>query len=360
MQVDRHPVTGVAVAGDTLLLAGRTTDLYHCPLPDRADLGKKLARPKSSFPSQYPEPEVPEAAGGQALLDTIGQVHSVAIDGDVLFVAAGEDGVFLLDPASKRVLAHQKTRGLAQHVFCSGGFLYVSEVTGGLSVWERKNSAIHQVGAWRPGPSVRQVMIPPTLPFGLAIVGGGELAVIDLADRANPATAAKHQLIGLAYARLLANEVIGGKYALGATQGSGLNWFDLSDASRISDAPRSSGARFCPIVEGFTVHQGRALVVQAGGYYLASPDHVQSHIEAEHIREPHRFFSGVPHSVEPDRLVLTNRATGSARILDVSDVRSPRTLAYLHLPGHPDRPVCIGDHLVFPCGRAGLREVRCP
>jgi len=102
------------------------------------------------------------------------------------------------------------------------------------------------------------------------------------------------------------------------------------------------------------------LVVQGGGYYFASPDRVQSHLEAEHIRETDRFYSGVPHSVGPDRLVITNRATGSARVIDVADVRAPRTLAYLHFPGNPDRPIRIGDQLVFPCGRGGLRAVRCP
>lgn len=361
IQIDRHPVTGIAVAGNSLLLAGKTTDLYRCSLPDLASSTKQRVRRRSAFPSHYPEPDVPQRAGEENLLATCGQVHSAATDGKDLLVAAGEDGFFILDPASNDVLTHQETSGFAQHIFCARGLIYVSESTGGLSVWKRDDdSSLRQIGSWRPGLSVRQVMIPESLPFGLAIIGAGELAIIDLADSANPTGAATHKLIGHAYARLLADKAVDGRYALGATQGSGLNWFDLSDASTIGVAPRSSGARLCPIVEGFTVHEGRAVVVQAGGYYFASPNEVQSQLEAEHIYEPGRFYSGVPHSIRPDRIVITNRATGSARILDVSDMRKPRTVAYLQLPGHPDRPVLVGGNLFFPCGRSGLREIPCP
>lgn len=360
IQDDRHPVTGVAVAGKTLLLAGKTSDLYRCSLPSPADPRSRGDRPKSTFPSQYPDPDTPQRSETENLLETTEQVHWVSTDGEVLFAAAGEDGVYILDPGTRRVIGHHRTSGPAQHVCCSRGLIYVSEVTNGLSVWERNGTSLHQVGSWAPGSCVRQVTVPEGLHRGLAIAGDAEFVTIDLSDPANPVGVARFRPVGLAYARTLADDIVDDRYALGGTQGAGLNWFDLSEESAIGDPPKSSGDRLCSIAEGFTVHDGRALVVQAGGYFFASADHVRPHGDMEHIREPNRFFSGVPRSIRADRLVITNRATGSARILDVSDALKPVTLAYLHLPGHPDRPIRVGDHLVFPCGRAGLRAVPCP
>ncbi len=360
IQRDRHPVTGAAIVGNTLLLAGKTSDLYRCDLSRLEREAARQEQPVSPFLLEYPEPDTPQPSKALNLLDTTGQVHWVASDGEVLFAAAGEDGLYVLDPTSRSVLAHQQIDGSSQHVFCSRGLVYVSQVTGGLTIWKRGDTTLRQVGSWHDGPGVRQVMIPESLPLGLAIVGAGEFAVLDISDPAEPICVARHQLIGHAYARLLADRLVEDSYALGATQGSGLNWFDLSGLSGARALPPSSGARLCPITEGFTVHQGRALVVQAGGYYFASPDNPQLHGEASHIREPNCFFSGNPQSVGPDRIVLTNRATGSARVLDVSDESAPKTISYLQLPGNPDRPIRVGDHLVFPCGRSGLCAVACP
>jgi len=357
LQEDRHPATGMAVAGDTLLIASSTSDLYRCSLPSNpiaADLP-----PRTSFPAEYPLPDVPQVAGGESLLQTNGQVHWVASDGEVLFAAAGEDGLYAIDPVGGDVLLHQPVQGLAQHVFCARGLVYLCEVTGGLTVWERSGTTLRQVGAWHDGASVRQVLIDGSLPLGIAVAGPGSFAMLDLADPAAPRLAAMHRVTGNVYARLLADRVVAGRYAVGASQGAGLNWFDLSDGSLAGQAPASVGARLCPIAEGVTAHDGQALVVQAGGYYFATADRLQAHGDVDHIREPDRYFSGNPQSVGPDRIVITNRATGSARILDVADPSAPKTLAYLRLPGNPDRPIRLGDRLIFPCGRGGLHAVDC-
>ena len=376
IQDDRHPVTGVAIAGDRLLIAGRTSDLYHCQLPT---LSGKRARPVSPYPANYPKPDALQPVDAVPVLESRGQVHSVAGDGSAIIVAAGDDGIYLLEQDGFNVLAHQPTRGVAQHVFCANGLIYVSEAVGGLTIWERRGAALRQVGAWNSGKAVRQTLVGEDRPFGLVIVGAGEFAVLSLDNpaapnciasnagngalwwsEARPEATTTYGLIGHAYCRVMPDRLVASRYAIGVTQGSGPSWFDLSDFAAATCAPTSANSRLCPITEGVAVHGDRALVVQAGGYYFASPDRLQSNLETEHIREPNRFFSGVPHSVGADRLVITNRATGSARILDVTDVRAPKTIAYLHLPGHPDRPILIGDRLVFPCGRAGLREVRCP
>jgi hypothetical protein len=380
IQEDRHPVTGVAITGDTLLIAGRTSDLYRCALPSSAP---QRARPASPFPI-YPEPDAVQAVETVPLLESRGQIHAVATDGAVIVVAAGEDGVYLLDPAGFGILAHQPTRGAAQHVFCAKGLIHVSEATGGLTIWERRDTVLRQVGAWAPGKPVRQTLMGEDLPYGLAIAGAGEFSVLDLTDPAAPRAIASNAgngaawwseaapagtgagpattygLVGHAYCRVLPDRLVGGRYAIGATQGSGPTWFDLSDAAAASNPPRSAQARLCSITEGVAVHDDRALVVQAGGYYFASPDNIQTNLEARHIRESGRFFSGTPQSVGPDRLVIANRATGGVRILDIADPEAPRTLAYLHLPGNPDRPIPTGGHLLFPCGRAGLRAAPCP
>ena len=355
LQEDRHPVTGMAVTGETLLLASSTSDLYRCALPSRAASPRQTIR--SPFPAAMPDPDHPRETSGETLLDTDGQVHWVARDGEAIFVAAGTDGLYMLDAATGAVLVHERCPGITQHVWVGRGFVYTSHGTGGLTVWRRSGAALEKAGAWHDGASVRQVLIPENLPRGIAVVGGGTFATLDLSDPTAPRAIAEHRVMGLVYARLLADRLVEQRYAVGASQGGGLNWFDLSDAAT---KPTSPGARLCPIVEGLTVHEGRALVVQAGGYYFATPHALESHDSATHVHEPGRFFSGNPQSVAPDRLVITNRATGSVRILDVTDATAPETLAYFHLPGNPDRSLRIGSRLIFPCGRAGLRAIGCP
>lgn len=358
MQKDRYPATGMAITGKTLLIASSTSDLYRCDLSRvREPVAPPLASP---FPIQYPDPDIPVAAAGNSLLDTDEQVHWVASDSEVLLVAAGRDGLYMLDAASFDVMAHVALDGIVQHVFLAKGLIYVSQTTGGLSVWQREGTSLRQVGLWRDGASVRQVMVPHALDFGIAVAGPGLFAILDLNNPAAPQRIASHQVAGLVYARLLADRLADARYGIGASQGGGINWFDLSDIDRAKQPPLSPAARLCPITEGIAVHEGRALIVQAGGYYFASPDHLQLHTEASHVREAGRFFSGNPQSLGQNLLAITNRATGSARVLDVSDAHAPRTLRYLHLPGNPDRPIRLKDRLIFPCGRAGLRAVHCP
>lgn len=358
MQKDRYPATGMAITGNTLLIASATSDLYRCDLTAvRTTNDTPLTSP---FPVRYPDPDIPQATSGESLLDTEGQVHWVAGDDEVLFAAAGSGGLYMLDAENGDVVAHHDVDGITQHVFAARGLVYVSQGTGGLSVWQRRGTALEQVGAWRDGAGIRQVMIPEALSLGIAVAGAGLFAILDLADPTAPRRVATHPVGGLIYARLLADGLVDSRYAIGASQGGGINWFDLSDTALAEQRPRSADARLCPITEGITIHNGQALIFQAGGYYLASADHPQTHCGADHIGEPGRFFSGNPQSVGADRIVVTNRATGSARILDMTNANAPRTLAYLHLPGNPDRPIRVGDRLIFPCGRAGLRAVPCP
>jgi hypothetical protein len=358
MQEDRHPVTGIAMVGDTLLLASAASDLYRCVLPTRDAPVQRIVR--SPYPEVMPEPDVPVATGGDVLLDTGAQVHSVASDGEYVFAAAGTDGLYLLDAQSGAVVAQETCPGITQHVWLGRGLVYTSHGTGGMRVWKRDGASLRQVGAWRHDASIRQLMIPEAPHLGIAVAGGGAFLTLDLTDPAAPRQVADHRVRGLVYARLLADQLVGGRYAVGASQGGGLNWFDLSGGDGASRQPTSPGSRLCPIVEGITVHRGKALVIQAGGYYSATPDVLQTHDEATHIREPGRYFSGSPQSLGDDLLAVTNRATGSTRILDVSDAEAPRTLSYLHLPGNPDRPIRVGKRLIFPCGRAGLRAIACP
>lgn len=358
LQPDRYPATGIAIAGSTLLIASSTSDLYRCALP-AAGAAPQKALP-SPFPQHYPDPDTPLWSEGTSLLNTDGQVHWVTSDGDVVFAAAGRDGLYMLDAASGEVLDRQDLDGIVQHVCCARGLIYVSQGIGGVSIWRRNGAALEQVGVWRDGPSIRQVVIPEEQPLGIAVAGPGLFAMLDLTDPSAPRRVATHQVTGLVYARLLADRLAAEKYAIGASQGGGINWFDLSSTANAEQRPRSAGARLCPITEGITVHEGQALVLQAGGYYFATPEHLQQHGEPAHIRETGRFFSGNPQSIGPDRLVVTNRATGSARILDITEPAAPTTLAYLHLPGNPDRPIRLGERLIFPCGRGGLRAVPCP
>lgn len=357
LQEDRNPVTGIAMTGDTLLLASSASDLYRCVLPSRDHYTPPVVR--SPYPTVMPEPDAPEPVHGETLLDGSGQVHWVASDGERLFAAAGTDGLFVLDADSGAVIERHDCPGITQHVWLGQELVYTSQGTGGMIAWERKGASLEQVGGWHPEATVRQVLLPAAPLLGIAVVGAGSFVILDLSDPLAPKPIAEHRVMGLVYARLLADQLVGG-HAVAASQGGGLNWFDLSGPQAAATAPTSPGSRLCPIVEGITVHGGRALVVQAGGYFLATPDRLEPHDAATHIREPGRYFSGNPQSVGPDRLVITNRATGSVRILDVTDPKAPRTLAYLSLPGNPDRPIRVGERLIFPCGRAGLRAIACP
>lgn len=358
MQEDRNPVTGIAMSGDTLLLASAASDLYRCALPTREPAVAPVRH--SPFPDTMPDPDVPRQTDGELLFETDGQVHWAASDGEIIIVAAGTDGLYVLDAADGTTVAHERTPGIAQHVWLGRGLVYTSHGTAGLLVWQRSGHSLEKVGEWRGDASARQVIVPEALDFGVALAGGGTFVSLDVTDPASPRAIAEHRVAGLVYARLLADRLVDNRYAVGASQGGGVNWFDLSGPQVAPLKPISPGARLCPITEGITVHYGGALVVQAGGYYLASPHLLETHEQAPHIREAGRFFSGNPQSIGADRLAITNRATGSTRILDVSDAQAPKTLAYLQLPGNPDRPIRLGSRLLFPCGRGGLRSIACP
>ena len=289
-----------------------------------------------------PEPDVPQPTEGESLLDTDGQVHWVASDGDVVLAAAGTDGLFMLDAASGAMVAHERLPGIAQHVWLGRGLIYTSHGTGGLIVWERNGAALRQVGAWHDAASIRQVFIP-TLSVSAwrwRAAAHSSRSTCRIPPRR---PLAEHRVMGLVYARLLAGGLVGDRYAVGARRRRP-QLVRSSGPQAAMLKPASPGARLCPIVEGVTVHEG----VRSSSRRRLLFRHAACAGEPR-CGGPHqgagRFFSGNPQSVGTDRLVVTNRATGSPH-LDVSNAEAPKTC--LPSPARQsDRPIRVGNRLLL-------------
>lgn len=345
------PVGGMALAKDTLYVAGAWTDLHVVDATG-------MARPAERESDQGPEipPELPQRDDSRyRVYRPGGQVYGVAFLEDTALVAAGAAGLHAvaLWPDIQRLQVFP-TDGFARDVAVHGQYVYVAESTGGLSIWTRgEDVLLKRVGRYCPEHGgVAQVAVPPPGRYALLHVGQNELQIVDVSDPREPALMLKDRHLGLFYTYPLVRDLLDDRYAGCLWHASGYRWYDLYGGPK----PAYSGdhlAMQANFADGMAIFGDKALLVARGKYALVARNE-------KHRLEELAFFgiqgcalSGKP-TIDGTTLYLSNRVLGTVRAVDVSRIESPRLLAELQSDEHPGPVVVHSGKVLIPAGYQGL------
>ncbi len=340
-------VAGVAVV-DGIIYAARVSEGLH--VLAAPELVRRRPRRRGT-PVKLPpaRPEIPE---GCRAYRPGGQVWSVEYCGEYALVAAGMAGLRVVEvwPEFREVF-HVQTEGFAVHACAVGDRVYVSENTGGFSIWEHVGGGqLRPLGRYDApgGQAIRQGMV---YAGGTRAVlqSGNKFLVLDVTDPASPRRIAECQM-KIIYGNQMSRGDVEDRYACVWGHIDGVRWLDFGKPAGEIDTG-------VDLTDGYSFFAGIAAVGDQflctcpGGYRLVSP--LETDLNAKPVHRFAQHFLGKP-SVYGQGLFLASRVQSAIAIVDITDLDYPRLLRHLPTGGNPGTLVVRDQSLLIPDGRNGL------
>lgn len=340
-------VGGFGLVQDHVYVAGGETDVHILSAPG-------LAQPVREELGAVPviSPAAPEVDA--RVYRPEGQVHAVALRGEVAVVACGSSGLHTLRVGETLMpLRVQPSRGVVTDVCLLRDTVLVAEGTAGLSLWTLMgDGSLGELGRYVvPGDKpVKYVAVPEPGRFALVQVGSNSLHIVDVSDPAKPRLVLEDKRHGLLYGHQLCDQLAEGRAAV-FWHVSGLHWYDLSGDKPVfaGNHPRGS---FDPL-SGLAVLDGQLLTTRRGGLLRFAQTENRALDSLPVSRAGKTWLTGKP-TVQGQRVALADRAFGDVFLLDVSDFQQPKLLQTLSLEGNPGRVAFTGDGMLIPAGYDGL------
>ncbi len=345
-------VGGLALADDSIYVAGGATDLHILAAPQ---IARVVVRAPTKTPSISP-PQPVKKDERFRVYRTDGQIHAVGFLGDRAVVACGSAGVHVvaLSPSLKR-LSVFKTQDFATDVSISNEKVLIAAGGDGLLICEMsKQGELLLKGQYRVrGRAVKQVEAPSPGKYALVQVGANNLHIVDISNPAAPKRVLNEAKPGLLYGDQLMQGLAENRFACVFWHVSGLHWYDMS----ANPAPTYSQDN-CPLrigaANGLVAFQGDTLATLRGGYVLLDRQERRPLAELP-VR---RVGSGRLHIGKPtifgDRLYAANRSTGVVTVVDISNIEKPKLIEQFRTLGNPGRVQIHRELIVIPNGYQGL------
>jgi len=346
-------VGGLALAKDTIYVAGGETDLHVVAAPG-------IARPvirQSAESVTIPPTETVKQEQRFRRYRSVGQVHSVAFHDNLAVIACGSDGVHLVElwPEIKLV-SKCKTEGFVTDVALFQNKVFIAAGFDGLLIGEiSEQGKIVLSGKYQvKGQAIKQVEVPSPGKYALAQVGANQFHIVDIIKPAFPRQVLKESRHGLLYGDQIMRGLAENRYACVFWHVSGLHWYDmLAKPHPIfsgDNIPLRIGA-----VNGLVEYQNKTLATVRGGYVLLDRQDRRpiKQIEIHRISSKRSQHPGKP-TIYADRLYAANRATGVVTIADISDITKPKLIEQFELPGNPGRVIVHNKAIIIPDGYHGL------
>jgi len=345
-------VGGVALGEGVIYAAGIYTGLYVVPAPG---LVRPVAPEAETPPILAPLPKTPPEDRNFLVYHPEGQVHAVAVQDDVAWVACGAAGLAAVRLGDElRPLGVWPGRGDVCHVSLSGNRLYTAEAEGGVGIYAiGRESRLTELGRLTvPGQGVRQVVAPPPGDFALLHCGGARLYIADVRDPAKAKIVFSDAQVGLFYGDQLVNKLFGGRYLVAYWQRSGPAWYDVSSREPML-AGNTPDTTLYSWTDGACEFGDKLLIVKRGKYALLDPNERRSFDTLPSYGVEGVRLAGRP-SAEGNLLALAQRPDGQVTVLDIADLSHPRLTRQYTLEGHPGVCAFWKGRLVIPAGYQGL------
>ena len=344
-------VGGLALTKDYIYVADGWTDLHVVAAPD-------LAEPCKLEPDKPPviPPFRSKSDKRFRIYHPGDQVRAVDFMGDTAVVAAGSDGIHVVQlwPEIKR-LNQYETEGFAMEVKVFGEQVYVAEERGGLSIWRRSGTgALTFQSRYEPrGPIVRDVTVPPPGKYALLKLGEFILDIVDVSNPVEPKRAFCDNKSNEKHGRLyhIGEDLIEDRYVCILWATGGLGWYDLYGGTGHEFTVDKYAHRLGD--NGTVPLRDKRLVIYGGGFLLIDREEHRPPTEMKIHSVDKCRLNGKPR-LYGNKLYVSNRAMGDISIVDVSDVTQPKLLEHFNVPGNPGKIVLHNGILVIPNGYEGL------
>ena len=280
-----------------------------------------------------------------------GQIRSMTFVGDYAVVAAGMEGVRVLEMWPEvREVSHIDTASFAFYVDACGDRLYVAEARGGLGIYEHAgNGAFKEIGRFmeRQGRAIRCVRVNGQNRY--AIAESNLFLFIDVSDPASPRQLFRRSVAGI-YGDQITYGLVDDHYVGTSGHRHPLRWYDLKADPDKVDTGVDLARKMSP-GDGAVSVGDRLLVVRAGGYQLAPA--LATDIERSPLIKCDERLNGKPR-VYGNGLYTSLRSRKQVQIVDISDIEKPRLLHTIKTQSNPGTVAVRNGSLIICEGYNGL------
>lgn len=345
-------VGGVALAKDVIYAAGIYTGLYVVPA---AGLAQPVVPEPDRAPRLAPEPAAPPADADFLCYRPEGQVHAVALDGDVAWLACGSAGLQAVGLGEQlKPLGVWPGRGAVCYVSLCGDRLYTAEGHAGVGIYQvEPGPRVRELGRLAiANQGVKQVVVPAPGRFAILHCGGAVAYVADVSDPGRAKILARDAQVGLFYGDQLVDKLFAGRYLVAYWQRSGPAWYDVSGAAPTlaGNTPDTTNYSW---TDGACALGERLLVVKRGKYTLLEPNDRRTLSELPAYGIEGVRLAGRP-SVSGDLMAVAQRHTRRVCVVDIGDPARPKLKREYSLTGHPGACAFWHGKVVIPAGYQGL------
>ncbi len=301
--------------------------------------------------------------------ENFGQVLSVATTDKYIYLAAGSEGIIVLDKDYSKIqtITPQKVGGrvgFASSIEINGDKLYCAEDVAGLGVYTiNTDGTLEEIEGLRYRNSsqiISQVRLSPYGTYAVVHINGNMYGIVQFdyeAGTSSIITADKLDTInGNMYHRNL-SELINGRYILVWNHHGSMCWIDFNPQNGSDSAPTcklTTDKYMATMTNGIAAYGDKALFIGSDNYRLYSDIGSNTDNYADASNEK---FSGKP-TVCGNYLVVTKHDSGMIYILDISNIDNPEVIHVINALGNPDIAYYDGSGTVYiPLGNQGLLTI---
>ena len=365
----QSPIAGIAVENGVLYMASISTDLH---IYDGEDLAKYLYEPEEKSQTVQIQKDKGtfynfDSTGidGFDHYKTLGQAYTIVEHNGKLYLAAGKQGVLVLDK-DLNLLGSFGTNDLTIDVQICNGTMYCAESGGGLAAYQLSEDGLSATELWRYTTDrgvVRHIRLSPKGNWALIQCGStyGQIVSTNSPTEAAIEVKANSQM----YHHNILNQMAGGRY-LGIYAESGKTWWFDFGAEDDYETPvqiaywTSNGAAIMTggmtgNVPGYDNHvlcTRNVASGNTGGYYIYDIT-AEAPTVVINAKDPDTSFSGRP-TIVGNILIASDRINGLIHIVDISDLANPNVIKTITVSGNPDSALVVGDDILIPMGYQGL------
>ncbi len=366
-----YPVIGITIDGDKLYLGTALYDasnnLYEAQLP--FNMGSRDANSSTTDVREIGTPyhmlDYKTLFGENAEYYNSGtQIRAAAEKGDYLYLAAGTEGIIILDKATMTKVGSVDSLDITKDIQIYGDYLYTAEASEGVAIYKidaEDPTKLTLQGSNAFDQAVVQLQLSPDARYALAHIGNTG-AVLDLRDKTAPEIYKMADAFTMVYQNQMSVGCIGNRYLMMYTH---VQHYLLCDFG-------PNGSYEEPIIKQWQDKKigasglcadGDNVILGGGGtkIYRFNPgdwDTTKSFTDQFGVYANYANMGQCP-VVLGDYMFVMHRHKGNSRILKLSEDRTSATTVKINdeLPANPNMPISDGERYYLPLGFAGIVSI---
>ena len=291
------------------------------------------------------------------------QIRAVAVKGDYLYLAAGTEGIIILDKKTMQKVAAVPSFDLTRDIAIYGDYLYTAEAAGGIAIYK-----IHSADPTRLDlvsqtalMNIVQLQLSPDARYAL-VHTANTAALIDLRDMTKPKEYFKNTSFNMVYQYQMSIGCIDNRYLMISSSKKQLQLFDFGENGSFETPVIYEWTDSSIAISGLCA-DGDYVIMSSGKkvfrFDLSKHDH-KTALATQFGYVQYSDMSQCPVMIG-DYLFTGLRYKGTLNILKLSEDRTTAT-TYKKLTLHANHGVVVtdGEQFYLPLGYGGLVSFTIP